>query len=450
MSLTQDQEYGAKVFTEFLDDPDARAMLLTGGPGVGKSYLVANLLKSLPGGMEVALTTPTNKAVRVIRKLAEDAGITSADTLTIYSLFGLRLMPNGEVKSIGAGGRNRAGEYHLVVCDEASMVNPHLMSCIEAEMRDSVTKWLIVGDRDQITPINFDFSPAFDITTAYSVELTKVVRQAEGNPILELLPFIREGIHGAGIPWKALAHTNVSKETGNGVFVFHRDNREQKARFAAWMKAGYSTKKYGDDGDYMKTIAWVDKGRAKTIPKYTRAIRRAIYGDAINGHPVLVGEKILCANPIQDYDGDEPMIIAPIDSEGVIMSCEEGLHPIAQEYRYGDFKCWCLKIYFHDIGTVDAWMIHEDSERAFYKKKQELFAAAKENSRLWGTFWKFNDMFADIRAAHAITAHRSQGSTYENVFVDVGDVLSNRDETEALKILYTAISRARSNVMLLI
>ena len=35
-------------------------------------------------------------------------------------------------------------------------------------------------------------------------------------------------------------------------------------------------------------------------------------------------------------------------------------------------------------------------------------------------YWELKEVFADIRYCHAITAHRSQGSTYEEVWVDGG------------------------------
>jgi len=46
-----------------------------------------------------------------------------------------------------------------------------------------------------------------------------------------------------------------------------------------------------------------------------------------------------------------------------------------------------------------------------------------------------------------MTVHKSQGSTFENVFVDAEDILANPNREEALRCLYVAVSRASHNVI---
>jgi superfamily I DNA/RNA helicase len=65
----------------------------------------------------------------------------------------------------------------------------------------------------------------------------------------------------------------------------------------------------------------------------------------------------------------------------------------------------------------------------------------------WIDYWKIKRIFTDIRPAYAMTVHKSQGSTFENVFVDAQDILSNPNREEALRCLYVAISRASNNVI---
>ena len=74
---------------------------------------------------------------------------------------------------------------------------------------------------------------------------------------------------------------------------------------------------------------------------------------------------------------------------------------------------------------------------------------AKQKKISWGGFWALkNEFMHDVRPCHAITAHRSQGSTYRSVFVDVEDILSNYNTTEALRCLYVACTRA-SDILVL-
>jgi len=56
-------------------------------------------------------------------------------------------------------------------------------------------------------------------------------------------------------------------------------------------------------------------------------------------------------------------------------------------------------------------------------------------------FLGHQDLFHPVKYAYALTAHRSQGSTYENVWVDTSDILYNRERREAFQCLYTACSR---------
>jgi superfamily I DNA/RNA helicase len=67
-------------------------------------------------------------------------------------------------------------------------------------------------------------------------------------------------------------------------------------------------------------------------------------------------------------------------------------------------------------------------------------------------FWDFyyqqmRDVFADVAYGYAMTVHKSQGSTYQRVFIDMKDIIQrNPKERESYQCLYTAITRASSEV----
>jgi hypothetical protein len=91
----------------------------------------------------------------------------------------------------------------------------------------------------------------------------------------------------------------------------------------------------------------------------------------------------------------------------------------------------------------------QDSQRAKYDKKLEYFLSmAKSNSSFWKDYYSLKEFFADIRLPYAITSYKSQGSTYENVYIDVADIKRNRDKTLVLRHLYVGITRASKNVYL--
>jgi len=86
------------------------------------------------------------------------------------------------------------------------------------------------------------------------------------------------------------------------------------------------------------------------------------------------------------------------------------------------------------------------------KQLQDNLAANKEKGcdYSWGEFYLLREHFADLRHSYTITAVKSQGSTYDNVFVDIPNVQQMpAGQKEKNRCLYTAISRARHNVILL-
>jgi hypothetical protein len=58
--------------------------------------------------------------------------------------------------------------------------------------------------------------------------------------------------------------------------------------------------------------------------------------------------------------------------------------------------------------------------------------------------------FAIVNYGFAITTHKSQGSTYHNIFVDVDNILNNKNENEAKRCLYTSLTRASNEIHMLL
>jgi len=63
---------------------------------------------------------------------------------------------------------------------------------------------------------------------------------------------------------------------------------------------------------------------------------------------------------------------------------------------------------------------------------------------------RFVEPFADVNYGYSITVHKSQGSTYYNVFIDVHDILKNNEENELKRCVYTAFTRTSNELHLLI
>jgi hypothetical protein len=71
--------------------------------------------------------------------------------------------------------------------------------------------------------------------------------------------------------------------------------------------------------------------------------------------------------------------------------------------------------------------------------------------QLWKEWNKiFNEPFANVNIGCSISCHKSQSSTYFNVFVDADDILNNPNNDEAKRCMYTALTRASNEIHILI
>jgi len=427
--LTNDQQRAYDGLRSFLSDQEKRIALLSGNAGTGKGYLVQYLITQL-ANKKIFCSSTTNKAASVQMEQASSAGANPDGFGTIYSLLGLRLMPDGEVKTIRQAADGRFSDYDIVIVDEASMANDNLISHLVNALKTSKTKVILVGDPNQLPPVKSEaqISPAFEIADV-AFRLNEVVRH-EG-PILQICNSIKEAIENDA-PLPAF-ETVVDRETGEGAFVLDRETWKR------WMIKGFTSPDYATDGKKFKAIAW----RNATVDRLNRFIRRALYGEEADSR-FLVGEPVLTAAPILEYEE----LIAPTDATGRIVAAEQSIHDDPVVLFYGNFKVWRLMIDFDNGNTAEVNVLDESERMEFSKVLDTIAAEARSNSSMWSTFHSFKDAFADIRYSHALTSHRSQGSTFENVFVDVDDIKANPNRKEMLRSLYVACSRASKNLVL--
>lgn len=90
--------------------------------------------------------------------------------------------------------------------------------------------------------------------------------------------------------------------------------------------------------------------------------------------------------------------------------------------------------------------------RNILKKKKEDRLVKIILQRLWEFYYyRIIDEFADISYGYCITIHKSQGSTYNNVFIDLDNVVrTNHDKNQMIKSVYTAVTRASLKLKLFI
>ena len=178
----------------------SKAVVITGGPGVGKTTIVDAILRIVVAkGVERVLCAPTGRAAR---RLSEATGL---EARTIHRLI--------EVDPVSGGFRRNADnplDCGLLVVDEASMVDVMLMRALLAAVPDQAAL-LIVGDVDQLPSVGPGQVLADVIASGAVpvVRLTEVFRQAARSRIVTSA----HGINRGAIP-------DLSRQDGDSDFYF--------------------------------------------------------------------------------------------------------------------------------------------------------------------------------------------------------------------------------------
>ena len=161
----------------------SRVVVVTGGPGVGKTTLLDSLLKILAAKrVRFLLCAPTGRAAK---RMGESTGCAAQ---TIHRM--LEILPSGGFKR----GKQHPLDTDLVVVDEFSMVDVPLMAAL-CRALPSHGSLVLVGDPDQLPSVGPGsiLSDLLASGAVPSVRLTEIFRQAEASRIVRAAHDIRHG-----------------------------------------------------------------------------------------------------------------------------------------------------------------------------------------------------------------------------------------------------------------
>lgn len=404
--------------------------LLSGFAGTGKTFSISHFVRKIPKA-KVALTAPTNKAVRVLERMASAAGL-SIETLTIHSLLGLVVQQQQDSQVLKKKRKSRLNDYSLVVIDECSMVNKELWQHLEDEITSSSAKIIFMGDPAQLPPVNELESPTFGISL--KAELIDIIRQDSGNPIIELSAAIRDKMKTGNIINVDEFRRKQGDRTGVSLMVGEK--------FEQWFPTAFKSELYMNDPDSFRVVSWTNR----KVFEFNRSIRGMLFG-SYPEQPFVQGERVITAGPVYEISSDKKnRIILNADTEGTILQCVKSTHPW---YMNDEISVWeTIFQPFNSDEKVVVYILNDDEKDKFARKTNHLATQARSGDGQWGEYWKLKNAIADLRSCHAITVHRAQGSTFQNVFIDSQNILSNPNRQEALQCPYVAVTRAAKNVIL--
>jgi exodeoxyribonuclease-5 len=458
-TLNEDQKKSFDSLVDFITDlNDDSIYVLKGWAGTGKTYTISLLVRYVLEVIQptrlwykVGVTGPTNKSVRVIRKAT---GISSSRVQfqTVHKILGLseKITSDGQQIFVNDGDfKPQIRTVKLLIVDEVSMLSDDLFEEL-LKYRDK-TKIIFMGDPAQIPPVGRpDCIPFRDeLLEGYRIKtlnLRQIMRQKEGNPIIELSVKIRKNIGNSN---SGIFPQNKINQIGEGVEFINLNSLESRSFFRVILEKYFKTDRFKKDSEYCKIIGW----RNKTISSMNDLVRKIIYGEEALSSKILIGEKLIANSPILEKD----TIIFNTNDEFTVESFEvetEDLRFKVSDHPDDDPYSISLKHYEALVSYLDEdddlvrktiRILHEDSEPEFKKLANVLKLRAinkKGKDKSWLVYYNFLRRYADVMYGYSLTSHKAQGSTYDTVFLLEDDIDVNWNIVERNRIKYTAYTRS--------
>ena len=389
INLNKDQKNALNVVVNALSQGYPAAII--GAAGTGKSTMaaeVARVAKAELGVAGVAYMAPTNKAALVLQEKCGD-GQTIHSSIYKYDDKGNHYV-NYDKDAI---------KNSLLIVDEASMVGEKLLADLREFAEYNNDRLLFLGDPFQLPPVKDGEAKIFDLE--HQAHLNQIMRQANGSKILDYATCLRS----VKVPF-------MPSETNNDVEVV--SNKETIDRYVEDIKNGKNA----------TCVVWKNTTRIKTNG-YVR--RQLGYTSKIVDGEILMSlsNNNACANG-ETFVVDSIDSIEKIDNAIAFKGIVNGtrrmivLYPFTQVASIPNFK-------------VNASKFPEE----FQDRKRKDRKVVLNNDVIVTTY------------GYAITAHKSQGSQWDTVYIgEVQKAFKEITEENCARWIYTAVTRAAKKVIM--
>ena len=364
-------------------------MVLTGGPGTGKTTVVRAIIKIFDDmGYDIALAAPTGRAAK---RMSES---TFREAKTIHRLLEVDF-------SDGDRSTFRRNEHclldeNVIIIDETSMVDTMLFSSLLKAVKPGA-RLILIGDADQLPSVGAG-NVLNDIISsgAFStVELKEVFRQAETSRIVTNAHLVNSGEYPV-----------LSDKNGDFFFI-PRESDESIAKTVVELISQRLPRTYGEEMiNDVQIITPSRKGAA--------------------GTEILNSRLQLALNPPDERKKEKKTRETSLREGDRVMQIKNDY-----DVKWVSGRREGTGVFNGDIGIVERIDNRNENMTVFFDDGREAE-------------YDFS-MLDEIEHAYAITVHKSQGSEYPVVIIPLYN-FNSRLMTRNL--LYTAITRAQKMVIL--
>lgn len=435
--------------------------VIEGKAGTGKTTIAKEILKEFEDE-QIYVAAVSHKAKGVIKSSFGD-DTRGKKFFSIAGLLGMKGINDNNTQTtkfqVGLKVPLLDNPPALLVIDEASMITEDVLKKI-IDINSSLSRpfqMLFLGDIGQIQPIRDEQSEFYrthkdllnkksDIfNSKHKSKLITRVRQGEANPILPYADYFWENSQKENPELNPTQHIVRNNQiTDKGSLLFSNSESEV---LNSVIKAVKNAVEKGLT-NHVKIVTYHVNEKTELNQK----IHEALFG---KDSDYSKGDMLILNSP---YDLPDVNATMENSSEIQIKSIQDtdvdefGVHTLYLETngtaytRTGNEQKDCViqVVSRNDIGLYNQKL----QELASYAKRQTNRALKKQ---AWSDFWEYKGRYADVDFGYAITAHKSQGSTYDIVVVDEKDIMgttatSNQEKSE---LIYTALTRPRKTAIVI-